>query len=330
MSYRQLQQNEIETLSIQSCFSNNWEKVQVAQEFNPDHVRHVRFEGDVKLGVADGRSVEAGGAVRSSGLYFSHLSNCEIGDHSYVSGVGRLNNYVVETNVILENITSVTTEGESSFGTGTRMEVLNEGGGREIPLFDKLSAQIAYLMVNYRHEPEMIEALEALVEDYGNNLKSTRGKIETGCLIQNSRAIRNVRFGPNTKVSGIELLEDGTVVSNTDDPVKIGEGVIARKFMILSGSQIDSGAILDKCFVGQAVRIGKQFSAEGSLFFSNCEAFHGEAVSLFAGPFTATHHKSTLLIAAFVSFFNAGSGTNQSNHMYKLGPLHQGVLERGV
>ncbi len=29
------------------------------------------------------------------------------------------------------------------------------------------------------------------------------------------------------------------------------------------------------------------------------------------------------------SFYNAGSGTNQSNHMYKLGPVHQGILERG-
>ena len=27
---------------------------------------------------------------------------------------------------------------------------------------------------------------------------------------------------------------------------------------------------------------------------------------------------------------NAGSGSNQSNHMYKLGPIHQGTLERGA
>ena len=30
------------------------------------------------------------------------------------------------------------------------------------------------------------------------------------------------------------------------------------------------------------------------------------------------------------SFMNAGSGSNQSNHMYKLGPIHQGILERGA
>ena len=42
-----------------------------------------------------------------------------------------------------------------------------------------------------------------------------------------------------------------------------------------------------------------------------------------------THHKSTLLIAGLFSFYNAGSGTNQSNHLYKLGPIHEGKLERG-
>jgi len=50
---------------------------------------------------------------------------------------------------------------------------------------------------------------------------------------------------------------------------------------------------------------------------------------VFAGPYTVTHHKSSLLIAAMFSFYNAGSGTNQSNHMYKLGPVHEGKLERG-
>ncbi|MBQ5923015.1 MAG: DUF4954 family protein, partial [Alistipes sp.] len=57
---------------------------------------------------------------------------------------------------------------------------------------------------------------------------------------------------------------------------------------------------------------------------------NGEACAIFAGPFTVTHHKSTLLIAGMFSFMNAGSGSNQSNHMYKLGPIHQGMLERGA
>jgi hypothetical protein len=73
-----------------------------------------------------------------------------------------------------------------------------------------------------------------------------------------------------------------------------------------------------------------QFSAEHCAFFANSEVFHGEAVAVFAGPYTVSHHRSTLLIGACVSFLNAGSGTNQSNHLYKLGPVHEGILERGA
>ncbi|MDR2621612.1 MAG: DUF4954 family protein, partial [Dysgonamonadaceae bacterium] len=71
------------------------------------------------------------------------------------------------------------------------------------------------------------------------------------------------------------------------------------------------------------------YSAGDSLFFSNCQGENGEACAIFAGPYTVTHHKSTLLIAGMFSFMNAGSGSNQSNHMYKLGPIHQGIIERG-
>ena len=88
--------------------------------------------------------------------------------------------------------------------------------------------------------------------------------------------------------------------------------------------------MLDRCFVGQACRLGHGYSASDSLFFSNCQGENGEACAIFAGPFTVTHHKSTLLIAGMFSFMNAGSGSNQSNHMYKLGPIHQGTLERGA
>ncbi|MBQ2495269.1 MAG: DUF4954 family protein, partial [Prevotella sp.] len=50
----------------------------------------------------------------------------------------------------------------------------------------------------------------------------------------------------------------------------------------------------------------------------------------FCGPFTASHHKSSLLIGGMFSFYNAGSATNFSNHAYKMGPMHYGVLERGT
>jgi hypothetical protein len=100
-------------------------------------------------------------------------------------------------------------------------------------------------------------------------------------------------------------------------------------FIVCSGSIVTESTLIDKCFIGQGCVLAKHYSAENSLFFANCGGYHGEACSIFAGPYTVTHHKSTLLIAGIFSFMNAGSGSNQSNHMYKLGPIHQGIMERG-
>ena len=57
---------------------------------------------------------------------------------------------------------------------------------------------------------------------------------------------------------------------------------------------------------------------------------NGEACAAFCGPFSASHHKSSLLIGGMFSFYNAGSATNFSNHAYKMGPMHYGTLERGT
>ena len=106
--------------------------------------------------------------------------------------------------------------------------------------------------------------------------------------------------------------------------------MIGDDFIISSGSSVKDGVTFSRCFIGQACKLGHNYSASDSLFFSNCQGENGEACAIFAGPYTVTHHKSTLLIAGMFSFMNAGSGSNQSNHMYKLGPIHQGIMERGA
>ena len=73
---------------------------------------------------------------------------------SYISDVKNLTNYFIAENVAIENVGSLVMNGESTFGNGTEIDVLNEGGGRGLPIFDRLSSQIAYLTVLYRHDKE--------------------------------------------------------------------------------------------------------------------------------------------------------------------------------
>jgi hypothetical protein len=328
MNTRKLTDREIETLRQQGCLSDNWSDITVRDGFVCDPIYHVRFSGKITLGDLSG-TVDSAGHQKSCGIYNSYIRNCVIGDHVYISDVKNLVNYCIEDNVVIENIGNISVLGESSFGNGTEIEILNEGGGRELPIVDELTAQLAYMVVFYRHDQELVSRLKSILMQYTATKRSSVGLIGIGSQIYNTTAIYDVNIGPYTTISGATLLKDGTIAGNKAAPVRIGEGVIASHFIVLSGSAIVGGAFLEKCFVGQGVKVEKQYSAENCAFFANTEVGLGEGCSVFAGPYTISHHKSTLLIAAVYSFFNAGSGTNQSNHMYKLGPVHQGIVERG-
>ncbi len=181
----------------------------------------------------------------------------------------------------------------------------------------------------YRDNNALIKKLAEIAEKYVATIKSEFATIASNVQIINCQEIRNVMIGSNAIINGAQSLINGTIDSSEDANTFVGNGVIAKNFIFQKGSTVKDGAMIDASLVGEGSKIGKQFSSENSVFFANSEGFHSEAVAFFGGPYSVTHHRSTLLIAAHVSFYNAGSGTNQSNHMYKLGPLHQCILERG-
>jgi len=329
MEYRKLTKEEISGLEKQACMADDWSNIEVRDSFDTKNIYQVVFMGKCRLGNFNGTADNSGKSQSNAGLYSSIIDNSTLEDNVLIRNVKHLKNYYVESGVIIENVDELAVEGEATFGNGTEIDVLNEGGGRELPLYDRLSSQMAYLMVVYRHEKDLINVLKKSVEKYVEKKRSSRGRILSGSRISNCNTIINVLIGPEVSIKGAQLLQNGSVIGEGGTTTKVGAGVIAKDFIIQSGSSVDSGALIDNTFIGQGVKIGKQFSAENSLFFANSEGFHGEAVSIFGGPYTVTHHKSTLMIAGMFSFFNAGSGTNQSNHMYKLGPLHQGIVERG-
>ena len=197
-------------------------------------------------------------------------------------------------------------------------------------IYDRLSAQTAYIMALYRHRPEMIVQLREAIGRYVESISSSVGRIGSDVVIADAGYIKNVKIGDWCKIEGASRLKNGSINSTAEAPVHVGVNVIGDDFIISSGASVEDGVTFSRCFIGQACHLGHNYSASDSLFFGNCQGENGEACAIFAGPFTVTHHKSTLLIAGMFSFMNAGSGSNQSNHMYKLGPIHQGIMERGA
>ncbi|MBQ8771122.1 MAG: DUF4954 family protein [Bacteroides sp.] len=330
-NYRKLNEDEIRLLQEHSCTADDWTNIEVAQNFKTDYVSHTRFSGKVKLGVFEHEFTLAGGMKKHSGLYHTTLHNVTVGNNCCIENVKNyIANYEIGDYAFIENVDIILVDGKSRFGNGVEVAVLNETGGREVMMHDRLSAHQAYIMALYRHRPALIEKMKAIVEKYAEENASTTGRIGSNVTIVDSGYIKNVKIGDHCKIEGAGRLKNGSLNSNAEAPVHIGYGVVCDDFIISSGSSVEDGTTLTRCFIGQACHLGHNYSASDSLFFSNCQEENGEACAIFAGPFTVTHHKSTLLIAGMFSFMNAGSGSNQSNHMYKLGPIHQGALERGA
>jgi hypothetical protein len=327
----QAPQEQIKVLEGQGCSAEDWSKVKVADGFNPARVRNVQFLGRVHIGWLTGNISFAGGLEKPSGIYSATIIDCKVGNDVRISNVGvHIANYDIRSGACIENVGTMVTRPGASFGNGVTVAVLNEAGGREVTLFDELSAQFAYLMCIHRYRPELIKKLLGIARNEVKKVRSDVGKVGTGAQICSTPEILDVNVGPHAVIKAAASLVNGTILSSSEAPTIIGSNVVAEDFIIAESASVAGAAHLKKVFVGQGCKVGSQFSAESSLFFSNCEAFNGEACSIFAGPYTVTHHKATLLIACLFSFYNAGSGTNQSNHMYKLGPVHEGKLERGT
>lgn len=330
MNYRKLTATEIKMLKSQGCVSETWDCIEVSSDFNPHHYRNVTFSGVVRLGATNkifcrDRNVEC-----QSGIYNATIHNCIIGDDVYIAKVSNyIANYDIADGVFIENVNRINATGESTYGNGVQVSVLNESGGREVPIYDRLSAHVAYFIAMYRHKPRLIDSLRNLIVEYSQKQRSSWGKIGKGAIIINSGDIVDVKIGEYARIDGASRLKNGTIASMQVAPVRVGVNVIVDDFIFMSGAEVDEGAVMTRVLVGQGARVSRLFSAHDSLFFANCTCENGEAASVFAGPNTVSTHKSSLLIAGMFSFLNAGSGSNQSNHMYKLGPIHQGVVERG-
>ncbi len=328
--FRLITQDEIKQLKQQRCYSQNWNTIFVKDGFGTERIWDTEFSGEIKLGLFHSKCELPGGVKKQSGLCKVKLHNVAIGDNTCIENIHNyIANYDIGEGCIIENVDKIVVDGLSSFGNGIEASVLNETGGREVPINDKLSAHFAYIIALYRHRPELIKKMHSLVDFYSKKHSSDRGFIGKNVKISDTGTIKNVRIGDCAVIEGASLLSNGSINSNAHDPVYIGYSTRCEDFIISSGAHIDNGAIVSKCFIGQSTILSRNYSASDSLFFSNCHGENGEACAIFAGPYTVSHHKSSLLIAGMFSFMNAGSGSNQSNHMYKLGPIHQGILERG-
>ena len=330
MEYRQLDEKEIRQLEDNNCWAEDWQRVMVADDFNPNAVKNVTFYGDVKLGSFD-KSIEVSKTfMRRTGVYNATLRNVTIGNNSLVENVGNyINNYVIGSDCYISNICTMETTEGATYGEGNIISVLNEVGEGNVMSYHGLTSQIAALMVRHAGNNAFRTAIRRLVAEYIQRTTPDTGTIGNGVKIVNTKEVTNTVVYNDCEINGAARISDCTIMSSPEASVFIGTGVICENSIIAHGSSIINSVKMQDCFVGEACKLSNGFTAAQSVFFANSYMSNGEACAAFCGPFSSSHHKSSLIIGGMFSFYNAGSATNFSNHAYKMGPIHYGTLERG-
>ena len=329
--YRQLTQEEINVLESNSCWAESWDRVQVAEAFSPYGFHRVIFYGDIRLGVFEKQVEVSKGFTKHAGINDATLRNVTVGDNCLIEKVGNfINNYTIGDDCYISNICTMETTEGATYGEGHLVSVLNEMGDGNVILFHDLNSQLASFMVKHFNDKQLKDKLTRLINEEIRFTQPERGTIGNGVKIINSKEITNTVVRDDCEINGASRLSDCTIMSSRDDSVYIGTGVICENSIISNGCSITNSVKMQDCFVGEACQITNGFTAEASVFFANSYMANGEACAAFCGPFSASHHKSSLLIGGEFSFYNAGSNTNFSNHAYKMGPLHYGTLERGT
>ncbi len=147
--YRALTKEEIGVMAASGCSADDWAAVQVKEGFDPHRVKNAVFVGRVAIGVLKGSVTLGDGTELPAGISDAVLVNCELGDNVRVARIGsHLANYRIGNGAVITDVGAMATAPGATFGNGVELETINEGGGRTLKIFDRLSALVAYLVIH--------------------------------------------------------------------------------------------------------------------------------------------------------------------------------------
>ena len=328
---RQLSDEEIRILEDRNCWAEDWTNVHVSDDFKPNYMHRVMLYGEVSIGDFDKNIEVSRGFMKHSGINNATLRNVTIGDNCLIENIGGfINNYTIGDDCYISNVNAMETTDGATYGEGNLISVLNEVGDGNVILFSELNSQFAAFMAKHFCDKSLKDTIRRLINEEIARKRHEQAYIGNNVKIVNTKEITNTIVYDDCEINGASRLSDCTILSSPVSNVYIGTGVICENSIISEGSSIINSVKIQDCFIGEACQISNGFTASSSVFFANSYMSNGETCAAFCGPFTASHHKSSLLIGGQFSFYNAGSATNFSNHAYKMGPIHHGVLERGT
>jgi hypothetical protein len=325
--YRNLTAYEIEVLVRNNNTSDDWNKIQVSNAFNPELVKNCKFYGLVRIGKLESIALEYHNVCMQVGLYDSTIISCDFGDNVVVSNVNYMSHYILGNEVMVSNVHELHCTDHSKFGNGIIkegeeeevriwLEVCNENGGRKILPFNGMLPGDAYIWSKYRDDDALLEKLKEFTELKFDRQRGYYGKVGDRSVIKNTSIVKDVWIGTDAYIKGANKLKNLTIKSTLEAQTQIGEGcelvngiidngcrlfygVKAVRFIMASNSQLKYGARLINSYLGNNSTI------------SCCEVLNSLIF-----PAHEQHHNNSFLCAALVMGQSniAAGATIGSNH----------------
>lgn len=325
--YRKLTTSEIKALEKNGNSSDDWNKMQVADGFDPKLVINCAFYGLVRIGKLEPCFVEFNNLRLPVGLYNSTIISCDVGDNTAINNVNFMSHYIIGNEVILVNINELATTNHAKFGNGVLkegekesvriwMEICNENAGRSVLPFNGMLAGDAWLWSKYRDDEKLLEKFKEFTDKRFDTQRGYYGKIGDRTVIKNCKIIKDVWIGSDAYLKGANKIKNVTINSSPESKSQIGEGcelvngiigfgcrifygVKAVRFIMGTNSQLKYGARLINSYLGDNSTI------------SCCEVLN----SLIFSAHEQHHNNSFLCAATVMGQSNMAAGaTIGSNH----------------
>lgn len=327
IQYRNLTASEIEKLVRNNNTSDDWNKICVSDDFNPELVKNCNFFGLVRIGKLEPVYLEYNNVCLPVGLYNSTIISCDFGDNVVINNVKYLSHYIIGNEVMVVNVNELNTTSYAKFGNGiikegeqeairVWLELRNENAGRKIMPFNGMLPGDAFLWSQYREDKELLQKFQEFTEKRYDKRQGYYGKIGDRTVIKNTSIIKDVWIGSDAYIKGANKLKNLTIDSAPHAKTQIGEGceivngiisvgcrvfygVKAVRFIMASHSQLKYGARLINSYLGNNATI------------SCCEVLNSLIY-----PAHEQHHNNSFLCAAIVMGQSnmAAGATIGSNH----------------
>ncbi|MFP4139569.1 MAG: DUF4954 family protein [Phycisphaerae bacterium] len=329
-SARPVSDDEIAALQRNGCTCDDWSTVRVCDPFTPSLVRDVAFHGLVRIGSLTPRALRRDGLAVPTGIARATLVQCDIGADPAIGNIGLLARCCVGERCILQDVAAIDTTPDAHFGQGSvvRIATVNEAGGREVHPFASIRPADVVLQANRRDDGTLHEKLSGFADAARSIQPGSPGVIGDGACVLSAGRLRNVCIGPAAMVQAPALLDNVTLLSRREAPVRVGGNVTLRDGLVGPGCRVETGATAERFVLGENVTLKLAARVVDSAVGDNSTIACCEVVSALLMPAHEQHHNNSFLIAAQVGGVSniAAGATIGSNHNSRSpdGEIHAG------